>query len=50
MKGDLAVWPPRYDPAYRPDPAADYWSPELECCDPRTRDVLILEKLRRQWP
>ena len=48
MKVDLAVWPPRYDPDYRPDPAADYWSPELECCDPRTRDVLILEKLRRQ--
>jgi len=48
MNVDLAVWPPRYDPAYRPDPAADYWSPELECCDPRTRDVLILEKLRRQ--
>src|SRR3989442_1188688 len=48
MNVDLAVWPPSYDPAYRPDPAADYLSPELECCDPPTPDVLILEKLRRQ--
>src|SRR2546427_4120601 len=48
MNVDLAVWPPSYDPAYRPDPAADYWSPELECCDPRPGDLLILEKLRRR--
>jgi phenylacetate-CoA ligase len=45
---DLTVWPPRYDPAYRPDPAAEYWFPALECCDTGTRDALILEKLRRQ--
>jgi phenylacetate-CoA ligase len=45
---DLTVWPPRYDPAYRPDPAAEYWFPGLECCDPGTREALILEKLRRQ--
>ena len=48
MSVDLTVWPPRYDRAYRPDPAAEYWFPELECCDPGTRDGLILEKLRRQ--
>src|SRR5437762_7080767 len=48
MSVDLTVWPPRYDRAYRPDPAAEYWFPGLECCDPGTRDGLILEKLRRQ--
>ena len=45
---DLTVWPPRYDPAYRPDPAAEYWFPELECMEPHARDALILVKLRRQ--
>ena len=45
---DLTVWPPRYDPAYRPDPASEHWFAELECADPRARDALILAKLRRQ--
>jgi phenylacetate-CoA ligase len=45
---DLAVWPPRYDPAYRPDPSSEYWCPELECADPRARDEVILTKLRHQ--
>ncbi len=45
---DLTTWPPRYDPAYRPDARAEHWFPELECMDPRARDVLILEKLKRQ--
>ncbi|PYM67245.1 MAG: phenylacetate--CoA ligase [Candidatus Rokuibacteriota bacterium] len=45
---DTSVWPPRYDPTYRPDPTADYWFPELECLSPETREALILDKLRRQ--
>ncbi|PYM42220.1 MAG: phenylacetate--CoA ligase [Candidatus Rokuibacteriota bacterium] len=45
---DTSVWPPRYDPAYRPDPTADCWFPELECLSPETREALILDKLRRQ--
>jgi phenylacetate-CoA ligase len=45
---DLAVWPPRYDPAYRPAAGAEHWLPEVECADPRDRDALILAKLRRQ--
>jgi phenylacetate-CoA ligase len=45
---DLAVWPPRYDPAYRPTAGAEHWLPEVECADPRDRDALILAKLRRQ--
>ena len=45
---DLSVWPPRYDPGYRPPPAASHWFPELECAEPRARDEVILAKLRRQ--
>ena len=45
---DLAVWPPRYDPAYRPSTEADYWLPEVECAPPPARDGLILAKLREQ--
>jgi phenylacetate-CoA ligase len=45
---DLAVWPPRYDPTYRPPPGAEHWLPEIECADPGERDVLILAKLRAQ--
>ena len=45
---DLTVWPPRYDPAYRPAAGAEHWLPEVECADPRDRDALILAKLRRQ--
>jgi phenylacetate-CoA ligase len=45
---DFSVWPPRYDPAYRPGPDAEHWLPEVECADPRDRDPLILDKLQRQ--
>ena len=45
---DLTVWPPRYDPAYRPAPTAEHWLPEIECADPAARDALILAKLTRQ--
>ena len=31
---DLTVWPPRYDPAYRPAPEAEHWLPEIECAEP----------------
>src|SRR3989475_1723715 len=48
MNVDTSVWPPRYDPTYRPDPTADFWFPELECLHPGARDALILDKLRRQ--
>src|SRR5439155_1561737 len=41
-------WPPRYDPAWRPAPDAEYWAPELECADPKTRDEIVLAKLRAQ--
>jgi phenylacetate-CoA ligase len=45
---DLTVWPPRYDPAYRPAPSAEHWLPEIECADPADRDALIFAKLIRQ--
>jgi phenylacetate-CoA ligase len=45
---DLAVWPPRYDPAYRPPPEAEHWFHALECAEPAAREALILAKLRRQ--
>jgi phenylacetate-CoA ligase len=45
---DLRAWPPRYDPAYRPPPAAEHWLPEVECADPGARDALVLAKLRAQ--
>jgi phenylacetate-CoA ligase len=45
---DLRVWPPRYDPAYRPPPDARHWLPEVECASPEARDGLILGKLREQ--
>ncbi|MBI2217868.1 MAG: phenylacetate--CoA ligase family protein [Candidatus Rokubacteria bacterium] len=45
---DLSVWPPCYDPTYRPAAAAEYWAPELECAAPAERDEIILEKLQRQ--
>lgn len=45
---DLTVWPPRYDPAYRPVPAAEHWLPEVECAEPAARDALIFAKLTRQ--
>ena len=45
---DVTVWPPRYDPAYRPRPGAEHWLPEVECADPAARDELIFAKLTRQ--
>ena len=45
---DLAVWPPRYDPAYRPPLDAQQWLPEVECASPEARDAVILAKLRGQ--
>jgi phenylacetate-CoA ligase len=45
---DLAVWPPRYDPAYRPPAEAEHWLPDVECAPPEIRDRLVLAKLRRQ--
>ena len=45
---DLTVWPPRYDPAYRPRPGDLLWLPEVECADPAARDEIIFAKLTRQ--
>jgi phenylacetate-CoA ligase len=45
---DAAVWPPAYDPAYRPGAGEEHWAPELECADPAARDALIFAKLERQ--
>ncbi len=45
---DLSVWPPRYDPTYRPDPASEHWFAEIECAEARERDALVFMKLRRQ--
>jgi phenylacetate-CoA ligase len=45
---DLRVWPPRYDPSYRPEPHAEHWLPEVECAAPPARDELILSKLQYQ--
>ena len=45
---DLTCWPPRYDPRYLPAESEEFWSPEIECADPRARDELIFRKLQRQ--
>jgi len=45
---DLTVWPPRYDPTYRPNETDEYWFPQLECADPDIRDGIILHKLQQQ--
>src|SRR5438876_12352185 len=45
---DLAVWPPRYDPTWRPPPDAEHWLPQVECAEPAARDELVLAKLRHQ--
>jgi phenylacetate-CoA ligase len=45
---ELDVWPPRYDPAYRPAADAEHWLPEVECAPPAARDALICAKLRQQ--
>ena len=43
-----SAWPPRYDPVYRPARDAEYWSPDLECAEPKDRDRIILAKLQHQ--
>src|SRR3970040_1934906 len=43
---DLAVWPPRYASAPRPEEACGLR--EIECAPAAARDELILAKLRRQ--
>jgi phenylacetate-CoA ligase len=45
---DLTVWPPRYDPAYRPRADEEHWIPEIECAEPGARDELIFQKLTQQ--
>jgi phenylacetate-CoA ligase len=45
---DLAVWPPRYDPTWRPSPDQEHWLPQVECAEPAARDELVLAKLRHQ--
>jgi phenylacetate-CoA ligase len=45
---DLSVWPPRYDPRYRPADSDRYWFREIECADPADRDALVLRKLQAQ--
>ena len=40
-------WPPRYDEAYRPDPASRYWFPKRETMDPGERERAIVERLRQ---
>jgi phenylacetate-CoA ligase len=44
----VSLWPPRYDPAWRPRADAEHWAPDLECAPPERRDAVILEKLRAQ--
>lgn len=45
---DLTVWPPRYDPGYRPAAGQECWLPEVECAPPAAREPLILAKLQHQ--
>ncbi len=45
---DLGVWPPRYDPSYRPATEERCWLPEIECAPPALRDELIFRKLKSQ--
>ena len=44
----MSVWPPRYDPTWRPPADAEHWAPDLECAPPSRRDPVILDKLRAQ--
>ena len=44
----MTVWPPRYDPTWRPRANAPHWAPDLECAPPARRDAVILDKLRAQ--
>ncbi len=45
---DLSRWPPRYDPAYRPDLKSPFWLPEIECADAADQERLIFAKLTAQ--
>jgi phenylacetate-CoA ligase len=45
---DLTCWPPSYDSRYLPAENEEFWSPEIECADPRARDELIFRKLQKQ--
>jgi phenylacetate-coenzyme A ligase PaaK-like adenylate-forming protein len=45
---DLAVWPPRYDPGYRPASGDQHWLPELECAPSADRDTVVFLKLKGQ--
>lgn len=45
---DLSVWPPQYDPGFRPDPQSEYWFPDLECASDDARNHIILAKLKAQ--
>ena len=45
---DLTVWPPRYDPAYRPRDGEEHWFPEIECAESADRDEIIFLKLTNQ--
>lgn len=45
---DLAVWPPRYDSAFRPSSGEEHWLPEIECAGRDDRDELIFRKLKSQ--
>lgn len=40
------VWPPSYDPDYRPSADQEHWFPDRETMDPQLRDGLILERIR----
>jgi phenylacetate-CoA ligase len=48
VRSDLSVWPPRYDPSYRPAVDQEYWFPELECARPGARQQVIFQKLAAQ--
>src|SRR5205823_14202222 len=45
---DLRVWPPRYEPSYRPPPGDPYWLPEAERASREEREELVFAKLRGQ--
>lgn len=45
---NLGVWPPRYDPSYRPAAEEPCWLPEIEYAPPALRDEIILGKPRSQ--
>jgi len=46
---EMEAWhfPPRYDVAYRPDPASRYWFPVRETMPPAQRDGAIVQRLQQ---